>query len=207
MKTVLSLVALSATVLGLAGSARASEWAFDPAHTEIGFSVKHMMVTDVRGAFDKYDGKLVLDDKDVTRSTLEVTIDIASVNTKVEKRDNHLRSGDFFDAKTHPQATFKSTKIEKGAKPNTFKVTGDLTLRGVTKPVTLDAEVTDVVADPKEWGGNNHRGVKATGKINRQEFGVKWQTKLDKGGVVAGDEVTLVINAELVEKKIEAKKS
>lgn len=184
--------------LTLAPAASAAEWALDGAHTEIGFSVRHMMVTDVKGAFDKYTGAITVDDKDPTQSNVSVEIDVASINTKVGKRDDHLRSPDFFDVKTHPKLTFKSTKVTKGPKANTYKVTGDLTIRGTTKPVTLDVEVSDEWADPKEWGGNIHRGVKATGKINRQDFGLKWQTKLDKGGVVAGDEVTLLINAELI---------
>jgi polyisoprenoid-binding protein YceI len=206
MKNLISLASLTFAVLALAPGARASEWTFDTAHTEIGFNVKHMMVTDVHGSFEKYDGKIVLDEKDPAKSSVDVSIEITSINTKVEKRDNHLRGSDFFDAATHPKATFKSTKVEKGNKPNTFKVTGDLTLRGVTKPVVLDVVATDAVTDPKEWGGNSHRGVKATTTINRQDFGVKWQTKLDKGGVVAGDEVQIVINAELLEKKADAPK-
>lgn len=191
-----SLAVLGA--LALAPAAHAAEWALDPTHTEIGFNVKHMMVTDVHGAFDKYTGTITVDDKDVTKANIAVDIDVASVNTKAEKRDNHLKSPDFFDAAQFPKITFKSTKVEKGAKPNQLKVTGDLTIRNITKPVVLDVELTDEWADPKEWGGNVHRGVKATTTINRQDFGVKWQTKLDKGGVVVDDTVHIVINAELL---------
>lgn len=201
-KIALTLAAAAFVALGVAASpAAATEWALDDAHTEVGFSVRHMMVTDVKGAFDKYSGAINIDEKDPTKSRVNVEIDVNSVNTKVAKRDAHLKSADFFDAANHPKITFKSTKIEKGAKANTYKMTGDLTIRGTTKPVVLDVEVSDAWADPKEWGGNVHRGVKATGKINRQDFGLKWQTKLDKGGVVVGDEVTLHINAELIEKK------
>lgn len=199
-KLALSLAFSFGTALA-AFPAAATEWVLDDTHTEIGFSVRHMMVTDVKGAFDKYTGVINIDDKDPTKSVVNVEIDVNSINTKVAKRDAHLKSPDFFDAANHPKMTFKSTKIEKGAKANTYKVTGDLTIRGTTKPVVLDVEVSDAWTDPKEWGGNVHRGVKATGKINRQDFGLKWQTKLDKGGVVAGDEVTLNINAELIEKK------
>lgn len=186
--------------LALASQARASEWTLDPEHTEIGFSVRHMMVTDVRGAFEKYTGTIAVDDKDVTKSTVAVEIDVASINTKVAKRDGHLKSPEFFDVAKFPKMTFKGTKIEQGATANTFKVTGDLTLHGVTKPVVLDVALSDEWQDPKEWGGRTHRGVKATAKINRQDFGVSWQKKLDKGGVVAGDEVTIMINAELIKK-------
>ena len=196
--TALALFAL--VPLALASNARASEWTLDPEHTEIGFSVRHMMVTDVRGAFEKYSGTITVDDKDVTKSSVAVEIDVASVNTKVVKRDNHLRSPEFFDVAKFPKMTFKATKIEKGATASALKVTGDLTLHGVTKPVALDVALSDEWQDPKEWGGRTHRGVKATAKINRQDFGVNWQTKLDRGGVVAGDEVTITINAELIKK-------
>lgn len=186
--------------LSLAPAARATEWALDAEHTEIGFSVRHMMVSDVRGAFDKFTGQINLDDKDLTKSTVNVEIETASINTKVAKRDGHLKSPDFFDAAKFPKVTFKSTKIEKGAKANTFKVTGDLTMRGVTKPVVLDVELSDEWQDPKEWGGRTHRGIKASGKLVRQDFGLAWQTKLDKGGVVLGDEVNLLISAEVIKK-------
>lgn len=185
-------------LLAVAAPARAAAWALDPAHTEIGFNVRHMMVTDVHGAFEKYTGTLVVDDKDATKSKIDIVIDVNSVNTKVEKRDTHLKSADFFDAANHPRMTFTSTKVAKGAKPNSYQVTGDLTIRGTTKPVVLEVEVSDEWTDPKEWGGNVHRGVKATAKINRQDFGLKWQTTLDRGGVVAGNEVAIVINAELI---------
>jgi polyisoprenoid-binding protein YceI len=158
-----------------------------------------MMVADVRGAFDKAEANITLDDKDLTKSNIDVTIDVGSVNTKNQKRDDHLKGADFFDATNHPKMTFKSTKIEKAGKG--YKVLGDLTIRGVTKPVVLDVEVSEPWTDPKEWGGNVHRGVKATGKINRFDYGLKWQTKLDKGGVVVGEDVNLVINAEILQKK------
>lgn len=198
--TLFALVPLALVPLALASQARASEWTLDPDHTEIGFSVRHMMVTDVRGAFEKYTGTITVDDKDVTKSTVAVEIDVASINTKVAKRDGHLKSPEFFDVAKFPKMTFKATKIEKGATANALKVTGDLTLHGVTKPVVLDVALSDEWQDPKEWGGRTHRGVKATTKINRQDFGVSWQTKLDRGGVVAGDEVTIMINAELIKK-------
>ena len=187
--------------LALAGPAFASEWSLDPEHTELGFSVRHMMVSNVHGDFGKYTAVINVDDKDVTKSTVTMDIDPASINTKSEKRDTHLKSGEFFDVTKFPKMTFKSTKIEKGADAKHLKITGDLTMHGVTKPITLDAELSDDWTDPKEWGGNTHKGVKATGKLNRKDFGLNWQKELDKGGVVAGDEVTLSIDAELVKKK------
>jgi len=197
-----SFLIVTVAVAGFgAGSARATEWTLDSGHSDVGFTVKHMMVTDTRGAIDKAEAKITIDDKDLTKSKVEVTIDTASVNTKNQKRDDHLRGPEFFDAAKHPKMTFKSTKIEKGATANAFKVTGDLTIRGVTKPVVLDVELSDVWTDPKEWGGNSHRGAKVRGKINRNDFGLTWQTKLDKGGVVVGDDVNLVIDAELLMKK------
>ena len=197
MKNTLLVLAISLA----AGAGHAAEWALDADHSNIGFSVKHMMVSDVHGDFDKYTGAINVDDKDVTKSSIAVDIDAASIDTKQAKRDGHLKSAEFFDVEKFPKLTFKSTKIEKGAAANQLKVTGDLTMHGVTKPVTLDVTLSDEWTDPKEWGGNTHRGVKATGKVNRKDFGLNWQKQLDKGGVVAGEDVTLLIDAELIKKK------
>jgi polyisoprenoid-binding protein YceI len=198
MRLVSSLF-VATLALGLAPRAVASEWAFDPEHTEIGFTVRHMMVSNVNGAFDKYGGKLVVDDKDFTKSSVTVDVDMASVNSKSQKRDDHLRKSDFFDVAKFPKMTFRSTKIENGDKPGAFRVTGDLTLRGVTKPVVLETTVSDEWKAP--WADQMHRGITATGKINRHDFGVSWQNKMDKGGVVVGDEVTITISAEVVKVK------
>ncbi|MCC7107815.1 MAG: polyisoprenoid-binding protein [Deltaproteobacteria bacterium] len=198
MRLVSSLF-VATLALGLAPRAVASEWAFDPEHTEIGFTVRHMMVSNVNGAFDKYGGKLVVDDKDFTKSSVTVDVDMASVNSKSQKRDDHLRKSDFFDVAKFPKMTFRSTKIENGDKPGAFRVTGDLTLRGVTKPVVLETTVSDEWKAP--WADQMHRGITATGKINRHDFGVSWQSKMDKGGVVAGDEVTITISAEVIKVK------
>jgi polyisoprenoid-binding protein YceI len=181
------------------GIAHASTWALDPDHTTIGFAVKHMMVTDVKGTFDKFTGTVEIDEKDPTKSKVDVEIEISSVNTRNAKRDEHLRAGDFFEAAKHPKMTFKSTKVEL-AKDGSMKITGDLTLRGVTKPVTLAAAaLSPEIKDP--WGGM-HRGTTATAKINRNDFGVTWQKPLEKGvGVVVGDEVTIELQVELAPKK------
>ncbi|MCC7071456.1 MAG: YceI family protein [Deltaproteobacteria bacterium] len=194
-----SSLLVATLALALAPRAAASEWAFDPEHTEIGFSVRHMMVSNVKGAFDKYSGKLVVDDKDFTKSVVTVDVDMISVNTKSQKRDDHLRKNAFFDVAKFPKMSFKSTKIENGDKPGTFRVTGDLTLRGVTKPLVLETTVSDEWKAP--WADQMHRGITATGKINRNDFGVSWQEKMDKGGVVVGDEVTITISAEVVKVK------
>src|SRR5450759_3562282 len=136
----IKVLALAATgVLLVPALARASTWDIDPAHTSIEFSVRHMMVSTVKGQFEKLKGTLELDDKDVTKSTVEVTIDVGSVNTHEAKRDGHLKSPDFFDTAKFPASTFKSTKVQKAGK-NKLKVTGNLSLHGVTKPVVLEVE-------------------------------------------------------------------
>lgn len=184
-------VALS---FGLALPAAATTWQLDDAHSTVGFSVKHMMVTEQKGAFDKFTGTIQLDDKDVTKSVVNVEIDVASINTKNQKRDDHLRGAEFFDATKFPKITFKSTKIEKAGAG--YKVTGDLTMHGVTKPVVLDvAPLSDEFKDP--WG-NIHRGTSATAKVARKDFGLTWNATLEKGGVVVGEDVSIDLQIELV---------
>jgi polyisoprenoid-binding protein YceI len=181
-----------------AGTAFAADWNIDPAHSTAGFTVKHMMVTNVRGEFGKVEGKVHSDDKDITKSTIDVTIDASTVDTRMAKRDEHLKSPDFFDVAKFPTITFKSTKIQKTGKDK-LKITGDLTMHGVTKPVDLAVEMGD-----KEWkesmmgSPNVHRGATATAKVNRKDFGLKWNAALEGGGVVVGDEVTIQVDVELV---------
>jgi polyisoprenoid-binding protein YceI len=195
MLNVLVLTTIGA--LWIPASASATTWELDPAHSGVEFSVRHMMVSTVKGRFEKIKGTVELDDKDVTKSTVEVTIDLASVNTNEPKRDTHLKSPDFFDVAKFPTATFKSTKIQKAGK-NKLKVTGDLNLHGVTKPVVLEVEgPTDAFKTPF---GTTVRGVHATGKIDRKDFEIGWNKVLDNGGVVVGNEVSLELNAELTEK-------
>ncbi len=181
----------------VAGPAAASTWVLDTEHSTVGFAVKHMMVTDQKGAFDAFSGTIELDDKDITKSTVNVTIEPASVNTKNKKRDDHLRSPDFFDATKFPKMTFVSTKVEK-AKDGGLLVTGNLTIRNVTKPVTLTvAPLSDEFKDP--WGGS-HRGTTATATINREEFGLTWNKTLEKGGFVVGKDVKVELQIELLPK-------
>jgi polyisoprenoid-binding protein YceI len=184
------------SLLAIPATASAGTWDIDPAHSTIEFSVKHMMVSTVKGQFEKVKGAIELDDKDVTKSTVEVTIDVASVNTHEPKRDGHLKSPDFFDVAKFPTATFKSTKVQKAGKK--LKVTGDLTLHGVTKPVVLEVEGPSPAT--KTPFGTTVRGVHATGKIDRKDFEIGWNKVLDNGGVLVGNEVTLEFNAELTEK-------
>lgn len=172
----------------------AATYTLDPAHTTIGFKVKHLMITNVKGGFEKFKGIIVIDEKDITKSKVDVTIEIASINTGIEKRDQHLRSGDFFDALKHPKMTFVSTKVEK-AGIDKLNVYGNLTIRGVKKFVVL--AVDGPTAEIKSPQGIAKRGASATTKVNRQDFGVSWNKSLDSGGVVVGDEILITIDAEL----------
>jgi polyisoprenoid-binding protein YceI len=154
-----------------------------------------MAISTVRGAFSKVTGTVALDDKDIAKSTVDVTIDVSTVDTREPARDNDLRSDRFFDVAHFPTMTFKSKKVEQVA-PGKLKVTGDLTIRGVTKEVVLDVDgPTAPVKDP--WG-NQRVAVNATTKVNRQDYGVKWNATMDNGGVVVGDDVSITIDAELV---------
>jgi polyisoprenoid-binding protein YceI len=151
----------------------------------------------VRGAFSRITGTLVFDDQDVTKSTVEVSIDVSTVDTREPDRDKDLRSDRFFDVAHFPTMTFKSKKVEQ-AGAGKLKVTGDLTIRGTTKEVVLDVDgPTPPVKDP--WG-NQRTAATATAKVNRQDFGVKWNAKLDNGGVVVGDDVSITIDVELVQR-------
>jgi polyisoprenoid-binding protein YceI len=200
MGTILSRIALTAglaAALSLPAAAANSNWQIDPAHSSAQFSVRHLTISTVRGAFSKVTGSVVFDDKEVSKSTVEVTIDANSVDTRVPDRDNDLRSEKFFDVAHYPSITFKSRKVEQLA-PGKLKVTGDLTIRGTAKEVVLDVEgPTAPVKDP--WG-NTRNAATATTKINRQDFGVKWNATLDNGGVVVGDDVSIIIDVELVKK-------
>jgi polyisoprenoid-binding protein YceI len=174
----------------------AATYSIDPSHTTAGFGVKHLMVSTVRGQFDKVAGTVQIDGADVTRSSVDVTIEAASVNTRDAKRDEHLRSADFFDVAKYPAITFRSTRIEKSA-DGKLLATGNLTLHGVTKPVTLTVDA--LTAPSKAPWGSTVRGVNATGKLSRKDFGLVWNKALETGGVAVGDEVQLTIDAELVE--------
>lgn len=189
--------ALLAAAVVTSSFAFASTWEIDSAHAAANFSVRHMMVSNVRGTLGKVTGKVMLDDADITRSTVEATIDVKGIDTREPKRDDHLRSKDFFDVEKFPTITFKSTKIEKAG--DKLKVTGDLTMHGVTKPVTLDATVSNEVKNPFTKAVT--RGVSATGKLNRKDFGLTWNMALEAGGVVVGDEVSVEIEAELIKQE------
>jgi polyisoprenoid-binding protein YceI len=175
--------------------AATSTWQIDPQHTAAQFSVRHMAISTVRGQFSSVKGTVQIDDTDVSKSIVDVTIDVTSVDTREPKRDAHLKSPDFFDAAKYPEMIFKSTKVEKTA-DGKLKVTGNLTIRGVTKEVILD--VDGPTAPVKDARGMQRAGLTATTKINRQDYGVKWNAAMDNGGVVVGDEISIVIDLEMV---------
>ena len=185
---VLALVAASV-------SAQQTSWQIDSTHSSAQFSVRHMMVANVRGEFGKMNGAVQWDGKTFSNAQVEVTIDAASINTREPKRDDHLRSADFFDVAKHPTLTFKSTKVE-AAGPGKLKMTGDLTMRGVTRPVVFDVTgPTDVIKDGR---GTSRVGASATATISRKEFGLTWNRAIETGGVVVGDDVTITIDVALI---------
>jgi polyisoprenoid-binding protein YceI len=175
----------------------AATWQMDPDHSNIQFKIRHLMVSNVKGDFSKSKGVVTIDDKDITQLKVEVTIDAASVNTSHAKRDEHLRSPDFFDVARYPTITFISKKVMR-TDTSRLKVIGDLTIHGVTKEIIADVEgPTSEVKDPS---GNFRRGATATTKINRRDFGMTWNKVLDAGGVLVGDDVDIYVEFELVKK-------
>ncbi len=170
-----------------------STWAIDPAHTTIEFAVKHLMISTVRGRFGDLSGTIQLDDERPEHSSIAVTINVASIDTRQEDRDAHLRSADFFDVEHFPVMQFRSTRIERTG--DAFRVEGDLTIRGVTRPVTLSVTEEGRAKDP--WGGSRV-GYSASTRINRRDFGLTWNQALETGGFVVGDEVKISADVELV---------
>lgn len=185
-------------VLTIPYAAVASTWNIDPDHSNFGFKIKHLMVSNVKGNFEKYSGVVDINEMDITKSKVEVTIDMNSVNTNVKKRDDHLRSADFFDVAKYPTMTFVSKKVTV-ASPDNLKVTGDLTLHGVTKEVVLDLE--GPTGESKDPWGNIRKGATATTKINRKDFGLTWNQALETGGVLVGDEVNITLEVEMIKKQ------
>jgi polyisoprenoid-binding protein YceI len=196
MNRILRTVALALVAAPVLALAQTSTWNIDSSHTRTGFSVKHLVISDVKGEFGKTEGKAQIDEKDLSKSSVEVTIDAATVDTRDAKRDAHLKSADFFDVAKFPTITFKSTKVEAG-KDGALTVTGDLTMHGVTKPVTLEGSLTPAIKDP--WG-LERRGASFTGKLDRKAWGITWGKMTDVGAVV-GDEVKLDIQAEVVKEQ------
>lgn len=170
------------------------QWTIDPSHSEIGFSVRHLMISTVRGHFENFSGTAEFDPNDIEAGSIEVEIDASSINTRDEQRDGHLRSSDFLDVETHPTLMFASRSVEHSG-GNNYSISGDLTIKGETRPVTLKTEFTDVVPDP--FGGTRI-GVSARAEVDRTEFGLTWNQALETGGVLVGEKINITIDAQLV---------
>ncbi|MGA7286706.1 MAG: YceI family protein [Terriglobales bacterium] len=170
-------------------------WNIDPVHSVAEFKVKHMMISNVKGQFTKVQGVLSLDESDLTKSSIEASIDAASIHTREEQRDAHLKSADFFDVEKFPTLSFKSTRVSSVGEGE-LDVTGDLTIHGVTRRVVFKVEgPTEAGKDP--WG-NTRRGLSTTTKINRKDFGLTWNSTLETGGILVGDEVTITLDVQFV---------
>jgi len=170
----------------------AGTWTIDPSHSEVGFSVRHLMVSKVKGNFETFEGTITIAENPL-ESSVTAEVDLSSINTRDEQRDGHLRSADFFEVDNHPKLTFTSTSVEPDG--GDLKVTGDLTIKGVTKSVVLDLEFNGVHPDP--WGGTRS-GFSAETEISRKEFGVDFEIPMDGGGVVVGDKIKVVLEVEAV---------
>ncbi|MEO8902851.1 MAG: YceI family protein [Polyangiaceae bacterium] len=190
MRAIPALLAL--LLVTSAAHADTAEWAIDGSHSHVGFTISHLVVSSVNGRFKDVSGKVLLDEADLTKSQVDLAVKIDSIDTDEPKRDEHLKSPDFFDSKKFPLMTFHATKIVKGGKG--YKVTGDLTIRDVKKAVTLDGSLSAPIKSP--WG-KQVRGAKFEGKIKRGDFGLKWNKALEAGGVVVGEEVSLDVALEL----------
>jgi polyisoprenoid-binding protein YceI len=169
-------------------------YAIDPTHSRLGFVARHAMVTKVRGSFDEFEGAAVLDFDDPTKSSARLTFQVGSVNTGNAQRDEHLRTNDFFDVPNHPTATFESTSV-RAIDDSTFEMVGNLTLRGVTKPVTVTWELTGQETDPF---GNLRAGFEGKATINRKDWGVNWNAALEAGGVLVSEKVVLELDVSAI---------
>jgi polyisoprenoid-binding protein YceI len=171
-----------------------TKWVIDPTHSEVHFKVKHLVISTVTGSFDKFEGALMASADDFSDAQATFTADVNSVNTNMVDRDNHLKSPDFFDAANHPTLTFKSAGFRKKG-DSEYQMTGDLTMRGITKSIELAVEFGGIMKDPY---GNTKAGFEINGKLNRKDFGLAWSALTEAGGVVVSDDVKLQLNVELV---------
>jgi polyisoprenoid-binding protein YceI len=192
-----NLIAIIVAIAIAVPSLSAATWEIDKAHSSVGFTVKHMVITNVNGKFDDFSGTINFDGKDFAAATVVVSINPATINTGNAFRDKHLKSPDFFAADSLPQMGFKSKKVIPG-KDNTFQVVGDLTMRGVTKEVTLDATFNGTVKGPQ---GDTRVGFSATTTVNRQDWGISWSKTLDSGGLVASNDVKIALEVEAIQKQ------
>jgi polyisoprenoid-binding protein YceI len=176
-----------------------NRWDIDVSHSAIHFHVRHMVISKVHGRFARWSGALQLDEQDLTRSQIDVRIETASIDTQVADRDAHLKSPDFLDVEKYPEMTYRSRRVEK--RGDGYRVTGDLTLHGVTREVVVDAEFAGTGKDP--WG-NERAGFSAKASLDRREFGLVWNTALETGGVLVGEKVEITIELEAVKKAASA---
>jgi polyisoprenoid-binding protein YceI len=174
------------------------KWTIDPPHSEISFRVKHLMITNVKGVFKEYDADIRLNADDHLPAYLHVTVNSASVYTGDQNRDNHLRSADFFDVENFTVITFEAVRYEKNKNEGNYTLYGDLTIKGIKKPVELDVEFEGAAKDP--WG-NEKAGYLINGKINRKDWDLNWNAALEAGGVLVGDEVRIICEVQLVKQK------
>jgi polyisoprenoid-binding protein YceI len=170
------------------------KWSIDQAHSEIAFKVRHLMIAHVKGTFKTFDASIYTTDKDFTTAEIDLWIDAASINTGNEKRDEHLRSADFFDAETHKQITFTSSTIEKADANGNHELWGELTMKGITKNIRLIVQFGGIVNDP--WR-NEKAGFTVTGKINRSDWGLGWNAVMEAGGIMVSEEITISCEVEL----------
>lgn len=171
-----------------------NKWAVDASHSAIEFKVKHMMISNVRGSFHKFEADLVADATDLTSANVHFSIDLNSIDTRDEQRDGHLKSADFFDVEKYPTIDFKSTQISRKG-DGQYALTGDVTMHGVTKPITFDVEFEGQGKDP--WG-NERAGFSANASLSRKDFGLSWNAALETGGVLVGDEVKISLQIEAI---------
>jgi polyisoprenoid-binding protein YceI len=191
------IMMMTLAALAAGATVQAATYEIDAAHSSAGFRVRHLMISNVRGSFSKVSGKVEFDPKNLDASKVEATVDVNTIDTSVEARDKHLKSPDFFDVAKFPSITFMSKKFAPAGEGK-YKVTGDLTMHGVTKPVVLD--LTDVTPEVKGQRGEIRIGGQATTKINRKDFGLSYGALMEGGGAVIGDEVVITLDLELVKK-------
>jgi polyisoprenoid-binding protein YceI len=188
------LILLAVVVFGAAQLGANTKWTADPTHSRILFSTKYLVLTDVTGTFGDFSAALNQTKDDFEGSSFEATVKVASINTENARRDGHLKSGDFFDAENHPEITFKSTSFTKTGK-DIYKLKGELTMRGVTKPVEFDVTL---VGTAKDMQGNDRVAFRGTARVNRMDFGVKWNRALETGGVLVSENVDITLNVQFI---------
>jgi polyisoprenoid-binding protein YceI len=184
---------MTATVEAAPAAGTRTAWKLDPTHSAVEFSAKHLMITTVKGRITDIEGTIYTDEKNPGNSSVEATLKAASLDTRTEQRDQHLRSADFLDVEKFPEIKFRSTRIQ--GEKDSFKLTGDLTIRDVTKPITLDVEFEGQNKDP--WGGQRV-GFSASGKIDRRDFGLTWNQALETGGVVVGNDIKISLEVQAI---------